>query len=99
MRRAAFGVARKWCYNPPEGRAGGASRPGHAPLPRLIFDMFPSSRRPKLPRAESLRHAPALLRSLLLIVACALAAPPCLAQEEEAPPPPPAQQRPRRVLP
>lgn len=55
-----------------------------------------------IPRAESLRRAPALLRLLLLVMACALAAPPCLAQEEEAPPPPPPahqQQRPRRVLP
>ena len=63
--------------------------------------MFPTIRRPRLPRAEGPRHAPALLRCLLLVAACALAAPPCFAQEiEEPPPPPPAQQqRPRRVLP
>src|SRR5918911_5197682 len=98
MRRAAFGVARKWCYNPPGGRSLWGEPPWPVRSPRLFFYMFPSTRRPRLPRAERLRRAPALLRCLLLIIVCALAAPPCLAQDEEAPPPP-QPQRPRRALP
>jgi Ca-activated chloride channel family protein len=73
------------------------SRPVSPNLPQHFFYMFPSTRRPKSPRAPRLLHAPALLCCLLLGV-LALTASPCFAQEA-APTPPEQQQRPRRVLP